>query len=74
MAKRTVTVSAIKYAATDGSISDGFQGDEVDVHDDYLARFDTLNTFDYGKAEQPQPESGDDDASMPPARRGRKPE
>jgi hypothetical protein len=73
MTQHTVIVSAIKYVASDGSIRDGFQGEVVDVDDKFVARFDTLNTFDTGPAVNGGVgPATQDPADEPPARRTRK--
>lgn len=67
-AKRTVVVGLMTYQRPDGRSRLAFAGDEVEVHSDFLERFDRINVLQGQEraASEPEPEPEPATAELEP--------
>ena len=75
--KRTVVVTLASYVDVEGRQRRGWQGDEIDVHDEHVAAFDAAQAVAIGERvvdslPEPEPESEKEPEPVKPkATRGR---
>ncbi|WP_280317294.1 hypothetical protein [Nocardia wallacei] len=72
-AKRTVVVGLMTYQRPDGRFRMAYAGDEVEVHPDFLERFDRINVLQGQEpaADAPATTATDDDGDEKPATKRR---
>lgn len=76
MAERTARLGSMFYRDSDGRYRTASAGDTIQVHPDYLERFDRLNVLlgqEPGKPEPEKPEEPQEPEKPAPKRRGRPP-